>query len=189
MAVLLVERERWLRRRRVPDYRPQRLHPHGHVHVLLRQHAHQGHLVEEVPDAHAGSFVVAFCVCVCVVFAMGCLGRMRSARERSRDVSCPSVFYAHLPVWSIFQGLPVSGRRSGRAAKAHCVQPKFHDSVRELRTAARTQLGSCCALARFVWYMFRRWPFQTARLLVAFVPQMVQFVCMTTQALYLMATG
>lgn len=57
MPVLLVERERWLRRRRVPDYRPQRLHPHGHVHLLLRQHAHQGHLVEEVPDAHAGSFI------------------------------------------------------------------------------------------------------------------------------------
>lgn len=55
-AVLLVERERRLRRRRLPDHRAQRLHPHGHVHLLLRQHAHQGHLVEEVPYAHAGAF-------------------------------------------------------------------------------------------------------------------------------------
>lgn len=61
LAVLLVERECRLRWRRFPDGFAERFHPHRDVHLLLRQLAHQGYLVEEIPHPHAG---LAFFVCV-----------------------------------------------------------------------------------------------------------------------------
>ncbi|KAJ8524191.1 hypothetical protein ON010_g16927 [Phytophthora cinnamomi] len=39
-------------RRLVRVHRAQRLRAHHHVHVLLRERAHAGHLVEALPDAH-----------------------------------------------------------------------------------------------------------------------------------------
>lgn len=104
VPVLLVERERRLRRRRVPYYRAERLHPHGHVHLLLRQHAHQGHLVEKVPDAHAGSFMFAFLSCVSGVFGFSkrtegnerfhssrrCASNLKLAKPRVAEGEWPS---------------------------------------------------------------------------------------------------
>ncbi|TYZ57004.1 hypothetical protein PybrP1_011357 [[Pythium] brassicae (nom. inval.)] len=42
-----------VRRRHLRHDHPQRLHPHDHVHVLLRERPHARHLVEEVPDGDA----------------------------------------------------------------------------------------------------------------------------------------
>mmetsp|Transcript_32408 Transcript_32408/g.66250 ORF Transcript_32408/g.66250 Transcript_32408/m.66250 type:complete len:275 (-) Transcript_32408:73-897(-) len=65
LPVLLAQRARELRRGHLPDHPPQRLHPHGDVHVLLHLHAHEGagdrqvpsHLVEVLPHPHADDSV------------------------------------------------------------------------------------------------------------------------------------
>ena len=56
-AGVLVHHQRVLRRRRLPNDCAQRIRPHRNVHLLLRKHAHQGYLVEEVPHPYAGSIV------------------------------------------------------------------------------------------------------------------------------------
>lgn len=48
--VLLVESQRWIRRRCVPDHSSQRPHPHGHVHLLLCLAPYERDLVEVGPD-------------------------------------------------------------------------------------------------------------------------------------------
>ena len=53
-AGVLVHHQRVLRRRRLPNDCAQRIRPHRNVHLLLRKHAHQGYLVEEVPHGYSG---------------------------------------------------------------------------------------------------------------------------------------
>lgn len=77
-----------------------------------------------------------------------------------------------------------------REAKTQGVQPGFQIAICRICTASRTELGTLCAFDRYKSFRIYAGPlFRTAWLPHAFVPQMIQFVCMTTQALYLLVTG
>lgn len=193
-AVLLAKHQCGLWWGCLPDNRAQWLHSHRHVHVLLRQHAHQGHMVEKVPHTYAGVSMPGVCrTCVGVVCRAWAKNYHRCATLRdcfSWEHQCCTF---RKSTYHVSNGWCWWWSRCKRRLRS---RERF--TAVFCSTAVRMAgITSCLVywvsrsvfVAKELWMLVPLLDSSQSPLFRSLGLQMIQFVCMTSQAFYLLGTG